>query len=189
MKESLDQLSQLISQLQKDEGISLLIEEVSRDLSECLQKGGKILIAGNGGSAAEAQHFAAELIGRYKTERRGYPAIALTTDTSILTAVGNDYSFNDIFSRQVAALGGPKDIFFGLSTSGNSPNIRSAVAAARAAGMKTIALLGKDGGALKEEVDSAIVVPSSDTPRIQEIHLHIIHELCAYFDAYVAGQS
>ncbi len=144
----------------------------------CLKSGGKILICGNGGSAADAQHIAAELVGRFRRERNALPAVALTTDTSILTALANDYSFDRVFSRQVEALGRPGDLLLAISTSGNSPNLVRAVGAARAAGMKTFALLGKDGGKLAGEVDLALVVPDDDTARIQEGQAVIYHILC-----------
>lgn len=147
-------------------------------LDETLRRGSKLLIAGNGGSAADAQHFAAELVGRFLTERRALPAIALTTDTSILTAIGNDYGFERIFCRQIEALAQPGDVFFGISTSGNSPNILQAVRVARQAGCKTIGLLGRDGGVIGQEVDLSLVVSATDTPHVQETHLTIIHLLC-----------
>jgi D-sedoheptulose 7-phosphate isomerase len=143
-----------------------------------LKSGNKILICGNGGSAADAQHFAAELVGRFKLERRGFPAIALTTDTSILTALGNDYGFDIIFERQVEALGKEGDVLVGISTSGNSENVIRAVNKAKEMGIYTIGLLGKGGGKLKDIVDLALIVPSNDTARIQECHLTIYHVIC-----------
>lgn len=147
-------------------------------LSEALGAGNKLLVLGNGGSAADAQHFAAEIIGRFKLERSALPAIALTTDSSVLTAIGNDYGFDAVFSRQVEGLGRPGDIVFGISTSGNSPNVLAALAKARELGCRTVALLGRDGGAIKTAADIALIVPSTDTPRIQEGHLTIIHIIC-----------
>ena len=143
-----------------------------------LKNGNKILICGNGGSAADAQHFAAEIVGRFKLERRGFPAIALTTDTSILTALGNDYGFDIIFERQVEALGKEGDVLVGISTSGNSENVIKAVNKAKKMGIYTIGLLGKGGGKLKDIVDLALIVPSNDTARIQECHLTIYHVIC-----------
>ncbi|GAW66620.1 phosphoheptose isomerase [Geoanaerobacter pelophilus] len=140
--------------------------------------GNKLLVMGNGGSAADAQHFVAEMVGRFKLERRALPAIALHTDTSILTAVGNDYGFDRIFSRQVEAHAAPGDVVVGISTSGNSPNVQLALEAARGMGCRTIALLGKDGGSIRSVVDLPLVVPSNDTPRIQEGHITIIHIIC-----------
>lgn len=143
-----------------------------------LAGGNKLLIMGNGGSAADAQHFAAEIIGRFKLERRALPAIALTTDSSILTAIGNDYGFDAIFSRQVEGLAAAGDVVVGISTSGNSPNVKAALAAARERGCQTVALLGRDGGEIRELADIALVVPSFDTPRIQEGHITLIHIIC-----------
>ena len=147
-------------------------------VSGVLASGGKIHTMGNGGSAADAQHFAAEMVGRFLIERKALPAIALSTDTSILTAVGNDYGFDDVFRRQVEALAGPGDVVFGISTSGNSPNVLRALEAARAQGCTTIGLLGRDGGAIAPLVDLAMVVPVEKTPHVQECHLAIIHMLC-----------
>jgi len=147
-------------------------------ITECLERGNKILICGNGGSAADSQHFAAELVGRFKLERKGLPAIALTTDTSILTAIGNDYGFDQIFERQVEALGKEGDILVGISTSGNSENVIRAVKKAKEIGIYTIGLLGKSGGKLKDLVDLSLVVPSNNTPRIQECHVLIYHIVC-----------
>lgn len=147
-------------------------------LKKAFSNGNKLLTAGNGGSAADAQHFSAEIVGRYKKERKGYPAIALTTDSSILTAWSNDYNFDTVFSRQIEALGQPDDIFFGLSTSGMSQNIINAINVAKQKNIFTICLLGKNGGELKNHCDLSIIVPSNNTPRIQEIHTMIIHIIC-----------
>lgn len=147
-------------------------------LAETFSAGNKMLIMGNGGSAADAQHFAAELVGRFMLERRALPAIALTTDSSALTAIGNDYGFDRIFTRQVEALATPGDLVVGISTSGNSANIALALQDARKAGCRTIALLGRGGGTIREMVDLPLVIPSSVTPRIQEGHITVIHILC-----------
>jgi D-sedoheptulose 7-phosphate isomerase len=154
------------------------LEKMVEKITECLERGNKILICGNGGSAADSQHFAAELVGRFKLERKGLPAIALTTDTSILTAIGNDYGFDQIFERQVEALGKEGDILVGISTSGNSENVIRAVKKAKEIGIYTIGLLGKSGGKLKDLVDLSLVVPSNNTPRIQECHVLIYHIVC-----------
>jgi D-sedoheptulose 7-phosphate isomerase len=145
---------------------------------ESMQQGGKLLMCGNGGSAADAQHLATECMVRLETERAPLPAIALTTDTSLLTAAGNDYGFETIFARQVAGLGRPGDVLLVISTSGNSPNVVRAVEEAHRGGMHTLGLLGKDGGRLKQMVHMALVVPSSSTQRIQEVHITIGHILC-----------
>lgn len=160
-------------------------EQVSKIIDVCtksLQNGNKILIAGNGGSAADSQHFAAELVGRFMKERNGLPAIALTTDSSILTCMGNDYGFDDIFRRQVEALGQEGDIFFGISTSGNSKNIIKAVEEAKKKNMITVGLLGKDGGKLKEMCDYNITFGYKETARVQEHHIMTIHLLCEFIE-------
>jgi D-sedoheptulose 7-phosphate isomerase len=147
-------------------------------LVDALSKGGKLLLMGNGGSAADAQHFAAEMVGRFLMERRALPAIALTTDTSILTAVSNDFGFDDVFSRQVEALTNPGDVLVGISTSGNSHNVKRALEAGQKLGAKTVGLLGRDGGVIGPVVDLNLTVACPETPRIQEAHLVIIHILC-----------
>ena len=153
------------------------------DMAERLRRGCRILVCGNGGSAADAQHLAAELSGRYLKERRALAGIALTTDTSALTAIGNDYGFDQIFSRQVEAIGRPGDLLIGISTSGNSPNVLLAVEAAKRLGLHTLGLLGRDGGKLKDQVDDALVVPSTVTARIQEVHQMVYHFWCEALDA------
>ncbi|WP_027327521.1 D-sedoheptulose 7-phosphate isomerase [Helicobacter pametensis] len=164
------------------QGLQSQIIEVSSHLVETLKKGRKILICGNGGSAADAQHFSAELTGRYKVERRGLPAIALSTDTSALTAIGNDYGFDFVFSRQVEALAEEGDVIFGISTSGNSINVIHALTEGKKKGCKSIGLSGKGGGKMNEVCDLHLVIPSNDTPRIQEMHILIIHLLCQSID-------
>jgi D-sedoheptulose 7-phosphate isomerase len=154
------------------------VAECAQLLIDALQAGHKILIMGNGGSAADAQHFAAEMVGRFLLERKALPAIALTTDTSILTAVGNDYGFDDVFKRQVEALALPGDVLIGLSTSGNSKNIKRALEVGKDIGAITIGLLGRDGGEIASISDFNLTVPSTETPRIQEAHLVMIHILC-----------
>lgn len=158
--------------------LSPLIAEMVTMLAETFKRGGKLLVMGNGGSAADAQHFVAEIVGRFKMERRGLPAIALSTDTSILTAIGNDYGFDRVFQRQVEALAAPGDLIIGISTSGNSPNVLLALELAREKGCRTVGLLGKDGGSIKNLCDLALIVPTDDTPRVQEGHITIIHIVC-----------
>ncbi len=155
-----------------------LIEKTGQVLVEALKKGSKILICGNGGSAADAQHFAAELIGRYEKERGSLPAIALTTDTSSLTAIGNDYGYEEVFARQVAGLGSKGDVLVAISTSGKSPNILKAIDVARQKGVTVIGLTGRDGGLMKDLPIASVVVPSQSTSRIQECHIMIIHIWC-----------
>ncbi len=147
-------------------------------IGEALAAGRKLMLCGNGGSAADSQHIAAELTGRFIRDRRPLAAVALTTDTSALTCIANDYSFEDVFARQVAALGAPGDCLIGISTSGNSRNVIKAAEAARGLGMRIIGLLGRDGGPLRGLCDVAIVVPSDSTARIQEAHILIGHTLC-----------
>ena len=154
------------------------IVDCSRKISDIFSSGGKLLICGNGGSAADAQHFASELTGRFERDRPGFPAFALTTDTSALTAIANDYGFENLFARQVESVGVSGDLLFTISTSGHSPNLLTAVAAAKDKKIYTFALLGRDGGHLAKEVDMSIIVPSMRTSRIQEMHLFIIHLLC-----------
>ena len=144
----------------------------------CVRAGGKLLLFGNGGSAADAQHVAAEFVGRFTRERKAVPAIALTTDTSIVTSIGNDYSFDRVFSRQVEAHGRPGDVAIAISTSGASPNILRAVEAAKAAGMNTIGVTGRDGGALGRAVDIHVNVTEQATARIQEVHRTLLHVIC-----------
>jgi len=146
------------------------------------RQGGKLLVCGNGGSAADSQHLASELTGRFERERPGWAALALTCDTSALTAVGNDLGFEQVFARQVAALGRPGDVLLVISTSGNSPNCVAAVHAARAGGLHTAGLLGLGGGRLADVVDVPIVVPGASTARVQELHLLLIHTLCAVLE-------
>ncbi|OGC10167.1 phosphoheptose isomerase [candidate division WOR-1 bacterium RIFOXYC2_FULL_37_10] len=154
------------------------IEEASKILISAIKSGNKILICGNGGSAADSQHFSAELISRFKKERPSIPAIALTTDTSILTAIGNDYSFDKVFSRQIEGLGQKGDILIGISTSGNSKDVIEAFNTAKNKGIKTIAFLGGTGGKIKGTTDIEITVPTDNTPRVQECHITIIHIIC-----------
>ena len=154
------------------------IAACSEALSSALRDGKKVLLMGNGGSAADAQHFAAELVGRFLAERRALPAIALTTDSSIMTAVGNDYGFERVFQRQVEALAQPGDVVIGISTSGNSPNVLLALQAAKSLGCTTVGLLGRDGGAIAPLVDVNLTVSSMHTPHIQEVHAIIVHILC-----------
>jgi D-sedoheptulose 7-phosphate isomerase len=175
-----------------------LIETIERDMSpqisamaallvETFKSGNKLLAMGNGGSAADSQHFVAEIVGRFKLERRALPAIALSTDTSILTAIGNDYGFDAVFSRQVEAHAVAGDVVVGISTSGNSPNVLKALQLARERGCRTIGLLGKDGGSIKSVCDLALVIPSADTPRIQEGHITIIHIVCDLMERALFG--
>lgn len=168
------------------------IADAVHALVGCITSGGKVLACGNGGSAADAQHFAAEFVGRFERERPGLAAIALTTDTSILTAIGNDYDFNAIFAKQVQALGVPGDILLCFSTSGNSANVIAAVEAARAKEMTVIALTGRNGGKMRDlltDTDVHICVPHERTARIQEVHLLVLHCLCDAVDLLLLGEQ
>ena len=154
----------------------------ARMLAGVFKAGGKIFLFGNGGSAADAQHLAAEFVNRFQVERQPLAALALTTDTSILTAVGNDYDFLQVFAKQVRALGRPGDLAWGISTSGNSPNVVEGLKVARELGLATLALSGRDGGPVAASAELALVVPSRNTPRIQEVQITIGHVLCDLVD-------
>ncbi len=157
---------------------------LASDVHAAWQDGGKLLVCGNGGSAADSQHIVAELVGRFLAERPGYPALALTTNSSILTAVANDYGFDHIFARQVQALGGSRDVLLVISTSGNSANCVLAVEEARRSGMKVHGFLGGDGGRLFPLLDGALVAPSGHTPKIQEVHITMGHLLCMILEKW-----
>lgn len=183
------QLQEHLALFQKIETeLTAPIAELAERLIETFRIGNKLLIMGNGGSAADAQHFAGEIVSRFRMERPALPAIALSTDTSILTAIGNDYGFERIFSRQVEALAVPGDAVIGLSTSGNSPNVQKALEVARQAGCTTIGLLGKDGGSIKSVCDIPLIIPSNDTPRVQEGHITVIHILCDLIEQGLFGK-
>ena len=158
--------------------LSLAISTVGLSLARVIEHGGTVYWCGNGGSASDSQHLAAELVGRYRDDRQALPSVALNTDTSVLTCIGNDFGFEEVFSRQVEALGRPGDVLVGISTSGDSPNILRAFKAATRLRMTTVGLLGRDGGLGLSLVDEAIVVPSNSTARIQECHILVGHILC-----------
>ena len=155
-----------------------LIEKIAAKIIFALKKGGKVLVFGNGGSAADSQHMAAELVGRFKKERKALPAIALTTNTSTITALSNDYGYDVSFKRQIEALGKKGDVAVGISTSGTAENVACALKKAKDAGLLTVALTGKGGGKIKKKADLSLVVKSDNTARIQEAHILIIHILC-----------
>jgi len=172
--------------------LSKPIADAVNTLVGCITAGGKVLACGNGGSAADAQHFAAEFVGRFERERPGLAAIALTTDSSILTAIGNDYAYDVIFAKQVQALGAPGDVLLCFSTSGNSANVLAAVEAARAKEMTVIALTGRNGGKMRDaltETDVHVCVPHDRTARIQEVHLLVLHCLCDAVDLLLLGEQ
>ncbi|MBF0284360.1 MAG: D-sedoheptulose 7-phosphate isomerase [Magnetococcales bacterium] len=167
------------------EGLIPQLEAIARRMGAALVEGRTIFWMGNGGSAADSQHLAAELVGRFTRERRGLPSIALTTDTSILTAVGNDYGYERIFSRQIEALCRPGDVVVGISTSGSSPNVLRALEQAKALGAWTVGFAGKDGGQLREVADACLIIPSAVTARIQEAHILAGHLLCDWVEAFM----
>ena len=152
--------------------------EAARVMREAFDGGRKVLVFGNGGSASDAQHFAAELVGRFQRERQALPALALTTDTSVLTALANDYSFDDVFTRQIEAFGQAGDVAFGISTSGESPNVVGALRLARARGLRTVAMTGRGGGAAGSAADVHVHVPDQSTARVQEVHRTLMHVMC-----------
>ena len=157
---------------------SRAIADAADAIVTSLRQGGKLLVFGNGGSAADAQHVAAELVGRFARERQAFAALALTTDTSVLTSIGNDDAFDRVFARQVEALGRKGDVALAISTSGASPNVIAALEAGRARGLRTIALTGRDGGAMGRAADIHVNVPSESTPRVQEVHRTLLHVIC-----------
>jgi len=163
------------------------IEVIALAMTRCLKAGKRIYFFGNGGSAADAQHLAAELVSRFYLERKGLPAEALTTNTSVMTAIGNDYSFDRIFARQIEASGADGDIAFGISTSGNSPNVLEAMKAAKEKGMIRVGFTGAGGGRLKEFTDHCFCAPSGNTPRIQEVHITVGHILCEIVEKEIFG--
>ena len=172
--------------LENDALVNLLVD-IAKACVEVYRNKKKILIAGNGGSAADAQHFAAELVGRYGFDRPSLPSIALTTDSSNLTAIGNDYGYEYVFSRQLEGLAQEGDLFIGISTSGNSQNVINAFTAAKERGVTTVALVGRDGGKMAIMADYAVVIPSNATPRIQESHLLIEHIICDIIEKEMFG--
>jgi D-sedoheptulose 7-phosphate isomerase len=174
----ISEAQRVMSAMLADRALLVAVEAAAAACIACLQGGGKILLAGNGGSAADAQHIAGEFVSRFAFDRPALPAIALTTDTSILTAIGNDYGYERLFARQVQAHGNKGDVFIGYSTSGKSPNILRAFEEARARGLTCVGLTGNRGGPMRELCDFLLEVPSADTPKIQEGHLVLGHILC-----------
>jgi len=188
IKKAIEESSGIKALLSSSEGL-VLIESAAKKIIAVLKRGGKVIVFGNGGSAADSQHMAAELVGRFKKERRAIPAIALTTNTSSITALSNDYGYDISFKRQLEALGKKGDIAIGISTSGTAKNVNEAVKQAKNTGIETIALSGKGGGKLKGLADLAIIVKSNDTPRIQEAHILIIHILCELIETVIASAN
>ena len=173
----------------EDENMMALLKEVSDKAIEIYRNGNKTLIAGNGGSAADAQHIAGEFVSKFYFDRPGLASLALTTDTSIITAIGNDYGYEKLFSRQVQANGVKGDMFIGISTSGNSENVVEALKECKEKGIITVGLTGESGGAMKELCDYCICVPSSETPRVQEAHILIGHIICAVVEEEIFGKG
>jgi len=176
--EKIVEAQQVMFAMSADVSLQAKLEQTATACIQCLREGGKILLAGNGGSAADAQHIAGEFVSRFDIDRPGLPAVALTTDTSILTAVGNDYGFEKLFARQVQTHGQKGDVFIGYSTSGKSPNVLLALEEARSRGLVCIGLTGNHGGPMRELCEHLLEVPSADTPKIQEGHLVLGHILC-----------
>lgn len=172
--------AKLHERMRTNVGAALLAAQA---ISDALKAGGKLLVFGNGGSAADAQHLSAELVGRFQKERTAMAAIALTVDGSVLTSVANDYSFKQVFARQVEALGRSGDVALGISTSGESPNVVTALQAARAQGLKTVALTGRDGGSVGRAADIHVNVPDQNTARVQEVHRTLLHVMCEVIEA------
>lgn len=168
------------------ESVPIMVE-ATRIIEKSLRSGGKILIFGNGGSAADAQHIACEFVNRFNRDRKAFPAIALTTDTSLITSIGNDRSFNGIFSRQIEALGTKNDVAWAISTSGRSKNVVSGLESAKSIGLKTIFLTGSGVGKIGESVDCLIKIPSRSTPRIQELHITVAHIICELVEEKLAS--
>jgi D-sedoheptulose 7-phosphate isomerase len=174
----LRETAQTLRAMSEDRELHDALAQTAKACIDALRRGNKILFAGNGGSAADAQHLAGELVSRFNYDRPGLAAFALTTDTSVLTAIGNDYGYEHLFARQVEAVGSAGDVFVGLSTSGRSPNILKALQAARAKGLVTVGLTGRGGGRMPEFCDHCLRTPSDDTPRIQEGHITMGHTIC-----------
>jgi D-sedoheptulose 7-phosphate isomerase len=172
-----------------DEAFLATVGEAAAKVTDALKAGNKILLGGNGGSAGDAQHIAGELISRFNFDRAPLAGIALTTDTSILTAIGNDYGYEHLFSRQIRGLGRPGDVFIGISTSGRSPNILAGLKAAREGGLITIGLTGAGGGSMPELCDVCVRVPSDSTPFIQQVHITVGHIICAIAEVEIFGKN
>ena len=182
-----NQITESVKVIQDIEHLEIDIKNVSKQIVNCIKNGKKIIIFGNGGSAADAQHIAAEFIGRFKEERSSFPAISLTTDTSVLTSLSNDYSNDIIFSRQCEGLVNLDDVVLGISTSGNSINVKKALAVSKSRGAITIGLLGNNGGAIKEITDFSLIVNSSITSKIQEAYRVIYHIICEIVENELRG--
>jgi D-sedoheptulose 7-phosphate isomerase len=184
-----EKLNEIIKLVEKSKSLKEDILNVSKDILDCLQNGGKIIAMGNGGSAADSQHFIAEFVGRFKLERNAISAVSLTTDTSIITAIGNDYDFDSIFSRQCEALVKPEDVIIAISTSGNSKNIVKALEESQGKVAKIIGITGQNDGDMESYCDRMLKVPSNETPHIQEIHRIILHLICEIVEQSIVENS
>ncbi len=189
MLQEINESISILNKIQADDHLMEVISKVGESITQVLQAGNKVMLAGNGGSAADSQHLAAELVGRFCIDRPGLPGMALTTDSSILTAVGNDYGFDKVFERQVLAHGVEGDMFIGISTSGRSENLVRALHAAKEKGVISVALTGSHGGDMKDLCDYCIRVPSDVTQKIQETHILIGHSICAYAEKQIFMRS
>ncbi len=189
IKEQIEQSFKTKQAIYENEALLDVIEQVAKACVDVYRNSKKTILAGNGGSAADAQHIAAELVGRYGFDRPSIPSLALTTDTSNLTAIGNDYGYDQVFSRQLAGMGQEGDLFIGISTSGNSQNVINAFEVAKEKNITTVALVGRDGGEMAKMADFAIVVPSTATPRIQESHILIGHIICDIIEKELFGEG
>ena len=189
LKNYFDGSQETVKRLTTDDAVVELVSAIAVDCVASINAGGKLLFAGNGGSAADSQHMAGEYVSRFMIERPGLPAIALTTDTSILTAIGNDYGYEELFARQIQALGSSEDVLFVYSTSGNSTNCLKGIAMARSKNIKIVGMTGMKGGAMDSECDHLVRVPSDSTPHIQEGHLIIGHAICAMVEHIIFGNE
>jgi D-sedoheptulose 7-phosphate isomerase len=187
--EQFRETSENLQLMTKDTALLAATVQVAEACIEALRQGHKVLFAGNGGSAADAQHMAGELVSRFAYDRPGLPSFALTTDTSVLTAIGNDYGYEHVFARQLEAVGAAGDVFFGLSTSGRSPNVLKALDVARGKGIVSVGMTGRHGGQMPERCDYLLRVPSDSTPRIQEGHIAIGHAICQIIEAQIFPRS
>lgn len=185
----LDHSLATLTAVREDQSIANAVVEAGRAIAEAVRNGNKLMVAGNGGSAADAQHLVAEFVSRLTRNRPALPAVALTTDTSILTAIGNDFSFDDVFERQVEAIGKPGDVFLGISTSGNARNLVKALQLCRTREIATVGYLGNEGGAMAPLCDYRVIVPSRVTMHIQESHLALEHILCMVVERYYFGED
>lgn len=189
VRQQIEETRRGFDKLLADEAVLEAVAQVAELCTETIRAGGKVMFAGNGGSAADAQHLAGEFVSRFNFDRPGIAGLALTTDTSVLTAIGNDYGYDQVFSRQVQALARPGDMLVGITTSGRSPNILRAMAEAKTSGVKRVGLTGAGGGALREVCDYCIVVPAHATPKVQELHIAIGHTICALVEEAVFGRQ